>query len=294
MFHSSLRAVAPWALLALTLFAGPGALGVGPHDGAGGNALAPHSVPSVPRAAAPLPRPVGPSVSTVNYTSSVDSFPLSYSEILPTGFSSSTRYPLAVEMHGIAVTESTPMRGGYPTVVDPNTAGAATDAGFILIVPNTRTGDGFYIDSPTTGPQAQDIQDAIHVEQSLRLIGSIYLFGFSMGGMGSLSIGLQHPSEFAGLGAIATFSDIYQLYDYQASHGSAGLNGALLDVAGGSLPNASAFSHQVFDELSELRAHPGGPLFAELGYASYLIWAAPEERVFVDPRFELFPLSLWG
>ncbi len=200
-------------------------------------------------------RPIAPAAVTVNYTSSVDAFPLSYSEILPAGYSSSVRYPLAVEMHGISLTESTPMPGGYPTGVDLGTATAASDAGYILIVPNTRTGDGFYIDSPYTGPQAQDIQDAIQSEKSLRLVGSVYLFGFSMGGMGSLSIGLQHPSEFAGLAAIATFSDIYQLYDYQVARGSIGLNGALLAVAGDQLPNASAFSHQVFDELAELRAH---------------------------------------
>ncbi len=42
-----------------------------------------------------------------------------------------------------------------------------------------------------------------------------------------------------------------------------------------------------------LRAHPGGKLFNEMGYGSYLIWAVPEQGVFVDPRVELYPLELW-
>lgn len=42
-----------------------------------------------------------------------------------------------------------------------------------------------------------------------------------------------------------------------------------------------------------LRAHPGGRLFNEMGYGSYLIWALPGEKVFVDPRVELYPYELW-
>ncbi len=42
-----------------------------------------------------------------------------------------------------------------------------------------------------------------------------------------------------------------------------------------------------------LRAHPGGRLFNEMGYGSYLIWAVPEQPVFIDPRVELYPLEQW-
>ncbi|MEN9935435.1 MAG: hypothetical protein RLZZ387_2014 [Chloroflexota bacterium] len=45
---------------------------------------------------------------------------------------------------------------------------------------------------------------------------------------------------------------------------------------------------------AHLRENPTrGRLFNDMAYGSYLIWAAPEERVFVDPRVELFPLALW-
>jgi hypothetical protein len=42
-----------------------------------------------------------------------------------------------------------------------------------------------------------------------------------------------------------------------------------------------------------LKKHPGGHLFNEMGYGSYLIWAVPEQGVFVDPRVELFPYDQW-
>jgi hypothetical protein len=42
-----------------------------------------------------------------------------------------------------------------------------------------------------------------------------------------------------------------------------------------------------------LRANPGGRLFADLGYASYLIWAIPGLPVFVDTRVELYSLQHW-
>jgi hypothetical protein len=42
-----------------------------------------------------------------------------------------------------------------------------------------------------------------------------------------------------------------------------------------------------------LRANPGGRLFADLGYASYLIWAIPGLPVFIDTRVELYSLEQW-
>ena len=34
-------------------------------------------------------------------------------------------------------------------------------------------------------------------------------------------------------------------------------------------------------------------LFHSEGFGSYLIWAAPEQKVFIDPRFELYPPQQW-
>lgn len=42
-----------------------------------------------------------------------------------------------------------------------------------------------------------------------------------------------------------------------------------------------------------LKTHPGGHIFNEMGYGSYLIWAVPEQGVFIDPRVELYPYQQW-
>jgi hypothetical protein len=34
-------------------------------------------------------------------------------------------------------------------------------------------------------------------------------------------------------------------------------------------------------------------LFHEMGYGSYLIWAMPEQKAFIDPRIELYPFAQW-
>lgn len=45
----------------------------------------------------------------------------------------------------------------------------------------------------------------------------------------------------------------------------------------------------------QLRALPQQParLFHEMGFGSYLIWAAPDQPVFIDPRIELYSYEQW-
>lgn len=42
-----------------------------------------------------------------------------------------------------------------------------------------------------------------------------------------------------------------------------------------------------------LASHPGGRLYNDMGYGSYLIWAVPDQLVFADPRVELYPYEFW-
>ena len=42
-----------------------------------------------------------------------------------------------------------------------------------------------------------------------------------------------------------------------------------------------------------LKSNPGGNLYNEMGYGSYLIWALPDQKVFIDPRVELYPYDQW-
>jgi hypothetical protein len=65
-----------------------------------------------------------------------------------------------------------------------------------------------------------------------------------------------------------------------------GLPPALGDLLGDQTPVAAT---------ERLLALPQRPqrLFHEMGFGSYLIWAAPEQRIFVDPRIELYPYQQW-
>lgn len=47
--------------------------------------------------------------------------------------------------------------------------------------------------------------------------------------------------------------------------------------------------------VEAMLADPGRParLFNEMSYGSYLIWAAPAQPVWIDPRIELYPIEQW-
>lgn len=193
----------------------------------------------------------------VNFTSTVDAFPLSYFECLPTGFSNASGYPLAIFLHGLNETATTPLDGGYLTQFNASWVPIAAAWGYILIVVNTRTGTGFYINSPYTGPQEQDVWDAIHSEESRRAITSLYLFGSSMGTMGTFEIAGETPSAFKGIGAVLSFSDYFEEYDYLTSiHGGQFTAGILAAIDNGSLPNQSATARSMWLALSGPRFDP--------------------------------------
>lgn len=42
-----------------------------------------------------------------------------------------------------------------------------------------------------------------------------------------------------------------------------------------------------------LAEYPTDRMFNELGYGSYFIWALPGQKVFIDPRIELYPQEIW-
>ena len=114
------------------------------------------------------------------------------------------------------------------------------------------------MNSPYSGPQLQDVQDAIVHEEALRHIGRIYLFGFSMGATGTLAIALHDPTEFAGIGVVAPASDLFEALDYhlatEATDASSSAEvRALLSTTDGLLPNQSAYASSELDFLSALR-----------------------------------------
>jgi pimeloyl-ACP methyl ester carboxylesterase len=205
----------------------------------------------------------------VSYNSSVDGFHLSYLEWLPAGFSPSTRYPLAVFLHGVG-TDNTWVEGGVGGLVDvtPSLVDNASAYGFILIAINTRSSDGFYLNSPCGGPQQQDVLDAITHEEGLREISQVYLIGFSMGSLGSFALAGHHPGLISGIATAGTITDIYETIAYNRLTRSDPTG--LYYAECGDYPSPQNTSvDAAWTYLSVLRFHPqnfsGIPLFATGG-----------------------------
>jgi hypothetical protein len=56
-------------------------------------------------------------------------------------------------------------------------------------------------------------------------------------------------------------------------------------------PNVPA-TETPYEAATYLKENPGGRLFNDMSFGSYLIWATPSQAVFVDPRVELYPSVL--
>ncbi len=197
----------------------------------------------------PPPEPAG----LINYTSTVDGTALSYYEWLPVNYSRNGTYPLAIFLHGqyLAGDQLIVHDGGPQTVL------AAELAGFILISINTpRSSSGFYVNSIYTGPEEQDVLDAIAHEQSLRHVGKLYVFGSSMGSVGSYSLVAHHAGMFAGVGVLNSCPDAYENIEWRiVTNNQASLSG-VKQVTGGSLPGQSAYADQITYYLSAARFYP--------------------------------------
>ncbi len=189
---------------------------------------------------------------TIYYASSVDGANLSYLEWLPAGYSARNTYPLAVFLHGLGQSGSellTETQG-------PATIANASAFGFVLISINTRTPAGFYVNSPYSGPQEQDVLDAIAHEESLRSIRSsaVFLFGTSMGSIGAWSIAGHHPSLFRGIGAIAECPEVYAANYWHFLYDKPGYR-QYLTTTGGQGPKTAYFRAQTY-YLDNVRYYP--------------------------------------
>ena len=163
--------------------------------------------------------------TVVPYTSSVDGFSLSFAEWLPVDYSSSKSYPLIVYLHGQQDTSGKWFSGGLTSdlVQALTNRSDAPDMmtveslindsraqGAILIALNTRSGSGWYVNSPCGGPQEQDVLDAISFEKERQSIARVFLMGESMGTEGTLYVASQNPSLFSGIAVIAPVTDLFE------------------------------------------------------------------------------------
>ncbi len=244
--------------------------------------LAAPSVPVPPVGAGPLAvasaslvgaSPSAPGGHLVSYSSSVDGWPLSYEEWLPTGYTSGSSYPLAVYLHGEVGQSGTWVRGGVVSGLMATAWGttliqAARSHGFLLIALNTRTGDGFYVNSPFTGPQQTDVLDAIAHEEEIRSVASLYLVGDSMGSVGALQIADHLPGAFAGIGSIEGCTDVFEMLQWRNTQHQSGPVAQTLQSSGGQWPNGSAVAAGLFYYESAARFFPGNLTNLRLYYAA--------------------------
>ncbi|HYK93475.1 MAG TPA: hypothetical protein VEY07_05475 [Thermoplasmata archaeon] len=243
--------------------------------------------------------------TVVPYASSVDKWNLSYEEFLPAGFNPRATYPLVVYLHGMQPTGAKWVSGGVPSDIvtllnQTNGAGIAerglvanaSSNGYIMIAPNTRTGDGFYQNTPCGGPQEQDILDAITHEVRGRHVSGIFGIGFSMGSDGILILAGHHHSLFQAIALAGTATDRFAGYAYRIqamNQGQAWANQSLFAETTGTCGNGpgagNATTNAVYAYGSVARLDPQN-------FSGIPIWlAAGGADVRVPTNFGIFPYS---
>jgi pimeloyl-ACP methyl ester carboxylesterase len=161
---------------------------------------------------------VDTSYQVVDYTSSVDGAALSYAVWNPPGYTPTGTYAFLLFLHGVESTNlctNVPSYAGGASMIN-----AANSAGWIVGSVCTRVTNGWYANSPSTGPEETDVLDAIAHEKNVTHVSSVYLVGMSMGSNGALSIATNHPGLFQGVAGVAACPDMFELTAYfEASHG---------------------------------------------------------------------------
>jgi S-formylglutathione hydrolase FrmB len=212
---------------------------------------------------------------------------------LPPGYAnSSKRYPVVYFLHGYAVTADIYVNEvlRIPSSIDAAITNGAREV--IVVMPDafTRFGGSFYSSSPVIGDWESFIaKDLVaYIDSHYRTLAkrdSRGLVGHSMGGYGTLRIGMKHPETFAALYAMSSAVDlrtpptaeaVKALHERMRGEISAELrsmaNGALAQAAAWA-PNPQKPPYYI-DLPFDADGNPV-PLVAER-------WAANSPLVFVD------------
>ena len=131
---------------------------------------------------------------------------------LPPGYAKGTkRYPVVYFLHGYAVTADVYVNEVLKIPAATDTAVAAGGPEFIIVMPDafTRFGGSFYSNSPVIGDWESFIaKDLVAwVDAHYRTIARREgrgLSGHSMGGYGTLRIGMKHPEVFGAIYAMSS------------------------------------------------------------------------------------------
>ena len=142
-------------------------------------------------------------LSTVEFYSPAVERTMKYNILLPAGYDGSDeRYPVLYLLHGLTQNYTAWSRPGAPAY-----AGLFSD--LIVVMPDG--GNSWYVNyAESAGGQRNDWEDHIiedvigHVDENFRTISrreGRAITGLSMGGYGSLTLGLHHPEMFISIGS---------------------------------------------------------------------------------------------
>jgi predicted esterase len=131
------------------------------------------------------------------YVSPVDGEFSPFRIFVPSHYEPANAFPLVVVLHGGGGDENG-MLDGHGGLVKKN----AERRGYVVVSPSGRGPFGAY-----RGKSGQDVLDVLDLTEQCYSIDPqrIYMTGHSMGGMGTISLGFDHPHRFAALAASACF-----------------------------------------------------------------------------------------
>jgi acetyl esterase/lipase len=125
-----------------------------------------------------------------------------YWVFLPKGYSARQKYPLVVFLHGYDPS----INKAQPWIPSRETWGLATERNIIFAVPyGRRNSDFLQIGEDDTLRVLEELQKLYSVDKDRTV-----LMGASMGGYGTLAVGLHTPHLWAGLAPMAARTDIYE------------------------------------------------------------------------------------
>jgi predicted esterase len=132
------------------------------------------------------------------YVSPEDGELLPFRIFVPSRYEPSDALPLVVALHGGGGDENG-MLDGHGGLMKKN----AEQRGYVVVSPSGRGPFGGY-----RGKSGQDVLDVLDLIERCYSVDQrrIYMTGHSMGGMGTINLGFDHPRRFAALAASASFS----------------------------------------------------------------------------------------
>lgn len=212
---------------------------------------------------------------------------------LPAGYAAGNkRYPVVYFLHGYGVGADVyagPRVLNLPTSADQAIAAGAQEA--IIVMPDAYTvyGGSMYSNSPTTGDWesfvAQDLVSYIDSHyRTLATRASRGLAGHSMGGYGTLRIGMKHPELYGALYAMSSCCLMNQAPNAQA------VTLQMQRLADGSVKTGKGFENAPLAQLAAWSPNPqNAPSYLEWPYVNgeaqpvvQARWPANSPLVFVD------------